>query len=138
MAAGLRGKGLKPHKAKSRQRQKQSKDPREKERLTAVSMGMSGDHTLDQIASAVGRARSSIQTWFDKFREAGLDGLLERKKAPGAAPALDEVVLEALRVKLTQGRFRTAPEVQSWLSKEYEIRLELSAIYYWLKKLERG
>jgi len=120
------------------QRQKQTRDPRELERLMAVRMGMSGEHTLDQIAEAVGRARSCIQTWFTKFEEGGIEGLLHRKKAPGAAPALNDPVIEALLLELAQGSFRTAGQIQSWLKKEHHIELKPSAVYYWLKKLERG
>lgn len=121
-----------------KQRQKQTKEGRELERLTAVRMAMSGEHTLAQIAQATGRARSCIQTWLEKFEKGGIDELLHRKKAPGAAPALKGPVLDSLRVELKKGTFRTAGEVQNWLQKQHRITLQISAVYYWLKKLERG
>ena len=37
-------------------------DPRDKERLIAARMAMTGQHTLAMIAEAVGRARSCIRS----------------------------------------------------------------------------
>lgn len=118
--------------------QKVISSPRDLERLVAVRMGLSGEHTLDQIAQAVGRARSCVQVWFQRFSQGGLEHLLKRGKAKGSPPKLTSSVLEALRTKLTAGTFRTAPQIQQWLQREHGIQLQLSGVYYWLKKLERG
>lgn len=119
-------------------RQKEISAPRDLERLVAVRMGLSGEHTLDQIAQAVGRARSCIQVWFHRFSQGGLEQLLKRGKAKGNPPRVTSSVIEALQTKLEEGAFRTAPQIQRWLQKEHGIQLQLSGVYYWLKKLERG
>ena len=118
--------------------QRATSAPRELERLVAVRMGMSGEHTLGQIAQAVGRARSCVQVWFQHFAQGGVEQLLKRGKAKGNPPRLCSNVLEALRTKLTEGTFRTAPQIRRWLQREHGIQLQTSGVYYWLKKLERG
>lgn len=63
-----------------------------RECLLAVQLGLQGQHSLDQIAAATGRARSTIQTWFDTYRRGGVDALLHDARndntgGPGGGPA---------------------------------------------------
>ena len=41
-----------------------------RECLLAVQLGIQGEQGLDQIATATGRSRSTIQEWFDAYRRA--------------------------------------------------------------------
>ena len=56
-----------------------------RERLLAVQMGLQGELGLNEIAQAVGRSRATIQTWFDTYRQGGVDALLydARSDNPG-------------------------------------------------------
>ena len=36
-----------------------------RERLLAIKMGLAGEQTLEQVAAALGHARSTVQEWFD-------------------------------------------------------------------------
>ena len=66
-----------------------------RERLLAVQMGLQGELGLDRIAQAVGRARATIQTWFDTYRQGGVDALLydARRDNPGRPSELSGAAL---------------------------------------------
>jgi transposase len=49
-----------------------------RERLLAVKLGLEGQLTLQELADQLGRARSCVQRWLERFRRDGLDGLLHR------------------------------------------------------------
>ena len=113
-----------------------SEDPREKERLQAVLLAMGGAHTYEEIAGIVGRARSRIQIWLDRFESGGIKGLLARGKAPGRTSALQRPAVQKDMVKgLREGQWLTAPQLAAWLQKKHGIRHKPQSIYYWLGKL---
>lgn len=107
-----------------------------RERLLAVQLGMEGELHLDQIATAVGRARSTIQEWFARFREGGMEGLLRDERAGnrGAKGLLEKEAKAQLAAGLERGIWRTGPEIQRWLHKAHGIRAALPTIYKWLGK----
>src|SRR5437868_1575294 len=58
-----------------------------RERLLAVKLGLEGELDLEEIAAHLGRVRSCIQGWLDRFRRGGLDALLQApKRARGPPP----------------------------------------------------
>lgn len=110
-------------------------DPKDKERLQTGLLAAQGVLGLDQIAEAVGRARSCVQRWLDKLVNHGVEGLLERKSAPGAAPALDEEQQRLLRAEVAHGRHRTAAQLRAWVQSKWGVELTEAGMYYWLGKL---
>jgi transposase len=113
-----------------------SKEPKEKERLQAVLLAMSGSHTHGEIAGIVGRARSLIQIWLDRFETGGIEGLLKRGKAPGKTSALQRPAVQKQMVAgLREGRWLTAPQLAAWLRKKHGIVRKPQRLYYWLGKL---
>ena len=109
-------------------------DGRDKERLIVARMAMSGQHTLGMMAQTVGRARSSLQTWWERFVRGGVDGLLERISPPGSEPPLHAAVQAGLVAKLRAGTWRTGEELRRWLRETHGISLRLGGCYYWLGK----
>lgn len=109
-------------------------DPRDKERLIAARMAMTGQHTLAMIADAVGRARSCIQGWLKVFETGGVEALLRRTPPPGRPPSLSPEVKEQLHQHLSDGTWRTAREMRRWLKETHQIDLTLKGCYYWLGK----
>jgi transposase len=107
-----------------------------RERLLAIQLGLEGEQDLDQIAAAVGRARSTIQEWFERYREAGLERLLRDKRDAnrGAAGLLSEAAKQGLEAGLQRGDWRTGPEVRRWLQKTFGIKAALPTVYKWLGK----
>jgi transposase len=108
------------------------------ERLLAIKWGLEGEVTLEQVADRLGRARSCIQRWYDRFRHGGLEGLLRRDKAPGRQSRLSPELKARLRQKLEIGRFRRAADVRQWLKAEGGGELRLKSVYYHRKKSGRA
>lgn len=107
-----------------------------RERLLAVQMGLAGELNLEEIAAAVGHARSTVQQWFDRFRDGGLARLLEDQRAQNHGPAglLAEPEQARFAAELAQGRWRTAPQMQRWLAEELGLQAAVTTIYGWLGK----
>lgn len=102
----------------------------------AVQLGLLGEQGLDQIAAAVGRARSTIQEWFARYRKGGTELLLGdgRAKNRGAQGLLSGRAREQFEAGLGKGLWRTAPQIQQWLRKEHGVNAALPTIYKWLGK----
>jgi len=118
-----------------RERERRAKDPRERERLQAIRMGMSGNYTMEEIAEAVGRARSAVGRWAGWYRERGIDGLLERSKPPGNKPAINEKIRKELEAGLSEGRWKRGKEIRAWLAGHHGIEMSIHGVYYWLGKV---
>ena len=108
-----------------------------RERLLAVRLGLAGELGLAQIANAVGRSRATIQTWFDTYRQGGVDALLydARNDNPGRPSELSGLALVELQKDLENGRWRSVPQVQRWLAQTHGIQLALSSLYDRLGKV---
>jgi transposase len=123
-----------PEREKVQQLLNTTTDPRQRERLLAARMAMTGQYTLAMIAECVGRARSVIQTWLDNFEQGGVAALLERKSPPGRTPALSSEVQAQVTAKLREGAWRTAGQFRQWLKAEHHLTLSVAGSYYWLGK----
>jgi transposase len=55
----------------------------ERERLQAILLGQQGRWTLQEIAQALGRGRTTIARWVRVYRERGLEGLGHRATGDG-------------------------------------------------------
>jgi len=107
-----------------------------RQRLLAVHMAVSGNYTAVQIAKRVGISRRRFFDWMNKFKRGGVAGLLKVKHHGGGPPTkIRGIALKYLRAGLKSGRWRTAKEIQKWLQEKHSIRLKLSGVYYWLRKI---
>lgn len=107
-----------------------------RERLLAVKLGLEGELGLEKIAQAVGRARATIQTWFDAYRAGGVEGLLENHRGENTGPQswLQGEAKAELLAGLARGRWRTASQLQCLLAKEHRLEVALSTVYKYLGK----
>ena len=109
-------------------------DARMRERLHFVLLAAEGRLTLEEIAARLGRARSTIQIWLDKFTAGGLAELLERESPAGLfSPLSNPTVLDELQAGLQAGRWTSAQHIADWLHETHGIRRARKSIYYWLK-----
>ena len=107
-----------------------------RERLVAVKLGLEDDLDLEQIAHTVGRSRATIQTWFDLFRNEGLERLCRRSNAKTGRPSqLTAPAQKALRKKIAKGSFRRVDDAREWLSKKFKINAPYETVRHWLGKL---
>ena len=104
------------------------------ERLMALRLGMGGQHTLEEIGRAVGRARSRIIEWMRVAREHGVAELLGRHQGRGRAPRINAAALKGLRQGLRRGRWKRAKEAAQWLRARHGVSLSEAGVRYWLKK----
>ncbi len=102
-----------------------------RERLLAVQMGIRGEMGLAAIAEAVGRSRATVQTWFDTYRRGGVEALLydARSDNPGRPSELSGLAFAELKADLEAGRWRSVPQLRSWLEKTHGVKLALSSLY---------
>jgi putative transposase len=107
----------------------------QRERLLAVKWGLEGELTLEEIAAQLGRARSSIQQWFDAFRRGGVEALLSLKRGKGPPSRLTPEMAHALARKLQAGECRRAVDVHRWLVDTYGLTVRLASVYPYLKGL---
>ena len=107
-----------------------------RERLNAVKLGIEGELDLEAIADVVGRSRATIQTWFDLFREEGIERLCRRSNAATGRPSeLTEKAAHELKKKLAKGSFRRIDDAREWLQKQFGIEAEYETARRWVGKL---
>ncbi len=104
-----------------------------RERLRAVKLGLEGELDLDEIAVAIGRARSVIQEWFDHYRRGGVAELLKVRRGKGPPSRLTATDEQFLRTGLQAGRWRTAAEVHAALTAR-GVEVKPGSVYHYLGK----
>lgn len=112
-----------------------TRNVRQRERIQAVLLASGGRHSFEEIAGVVGRARSTIQEWLNRFEEGGIEKLIERGRAPGKVSPIQAPKLQAeIQEGLKEGRWRTAGEFGRWLKERHGIKRAVKSLYYWLGK----
>lgn len=107
----------------------------QRQRLSAVRLGLEGHLTLPQIAQEVGIGARSISTWFDSFRTGGIEALLTRQpRGKGQRSWLDQESAEAFVEKLKEGQWRRAEDARLWLEEKLQKQLSLAVTYKYLGK----
>jgi transposase len=99
---------------------------------------MEGEHTLEQSAQVVGRARSRISEWMRIVRADGVDELLGRHQGRGRVAQLKGKALAGLRQGLRRGRWKRSQDAGQWLQQRHGIVLSQSGVRYWLKKAQES
>lgn len=118
------------------QRLKSEPAGKARERLLAVSLGLKGELELLEIAQTIGRSRSTIQTWFDLYRDEGIERLCRRSNAPTGRPSqLTPKAKQELRKKLAKGSFRRVDDAREWLNRQFGIDATYDTVRSWLGKL---
>lgn len=105
-----------------------------RERMLAIKLAMQETPT-QKVADDFDRSQATIQTWINKFRDKGLDGLLEKKRGKGPKSRLTPEMAEAMAEQLKLGKWRTAHDAWNWLSENFELgNLKERVIYKYLEK----
>lgn len=115
-----------------------AKDARARERAQFALWASTGEHTLEELARKIGRARATIQNWLDKFSAAGVAGLMERHTPPGSkSPLAGPLLQDQIRAGLESGRWHSAREIAAWLEESHGLKRARKSLYYWLVKIRR-
>jgi len=115
---------------------KKEKPGWQRERLLALKRVMEGDPT-QRVADELGRSQATVQTWINKFRSGGIEGLLQKGKGIGPQSRLTSEMQEAMTAQLELGKWRTARDAWKWLKENHDVGdLKESVIYKYLGKCE--
>lgn len=105
-----------------------------KERLIALKMGFDPARSLDEIAEVVGRDRSTVQRWFQRFRKGGFEALLNPPKRTGRPSRCDRTVQDYLKTGLSQGNWNTLVQAQEDLKEHFGQSFNYQTLWRWVKK----
>ncbi len=97
-----------------------------------VLIGRGEVESMQQAAEHLAVHRNTIGEWLRRYREGGLEGLLEvgQSGAPSGARHIPRPVLAALKARLQEPRgFAGYGEVQRWLEDEYGLRIPYGTVY---------
>jgi transposase len=111
---------------------RQTKNLKDKERLQVLYwLKQNKPLTISEIALSLGKHRNTLQTWLAKYREGGIEALLERRKSPGGVRKIPEWAEKALqkRLKEEEQGFKSYGEVQQWLKETLGVEATYHAVY---------
>jgi transposase len=107
----------------------------DQQRLLAMRLAASGQHTAAQIAGQLGISRRQFFNWVNALKKGGVEGLLARERGGGPPPQVQGKVLEEFQAGLKAGEWKRAKEIQRWLQSRHQVKMGLKGVYYWLGKL---
>lgn len=114
------------------ERLRQAETATAKERLQVLYwLKQDNAPSISTIAQAIGKHRSTVQTWLSKYREGGIELMLEIGKSLGGVRVIPQWAEDALAKRLEQEDegFRSYGEVQEWLRETLGIEAEYHAVY---------
>ena len=106
--------------------------PQEKERIQTIYwLKTHTVETVKQISIMLGRNRVTVQKWLRKYREGGLNLLLEPKKNLGGRESLiPSNVVEKLQEELKNPEgFQSYGEIQLWLKTCFDIDVAYRTVH---------
>ncbi|MEH2024004.1 helix-turn-helix domain-containing protein [Nostoc sp.] len=87
-----------------------------------------------EIGKRLARDISTVTRWLQKYRNDGMSGLLEIKKAPGAKRKIHDAAITALQDELKTGKgFSSYGAIGEWLKKEHGLDIEYGTVYAWVR-----
>jgi transposase len=124
--------------------EKQTKDVRQRERLSTVHLAIQGYH-VQEIARILSRTRQTISTYLSRFEEQGMAGLLQRGASSGKPPRLSFIQQEELKQTILiytpkslglglESCWHTR-NIQEYIQHHFEVRLSREAIRCLLHRL---
>ncbi len=111
---------------------KNASTPQEKERIQTIYwLKTKTVETVKQIAIMLGRNRVTVQKWLRKYREGGLDFLLEPKKNVGGRPrSIPPYIVEKLQTELKNPEgCKSYGEIQLWLKTCFDIDVAYRTVH---------
>ena len=78
--------------------------------------------TCKELVKRLNRGHATITRWLKKYKQGGLQGLLEVKYAPGKETIFPRSAIASLEQRLQQPEgFKSYGEVQQWLKTEFGV-----------------
>ncbi|MBD2041869.1 helix-turn-helix domain-containing protein [Microcoleus sp. FACHB-672] len=114
------------------QRLRQAETATIKERLQVLYwLKQDNPPSISAIAKALGKHRSTIQTWLSKYRYGGVEAMLEIKKSLGGVRVIPQWAEATLAKRLQQPNhgFSSYGEIQQWLLETLGVEAQYHAVY---------
>lgn len=86
---------------------------------------------VQEVATAIGVHRVTVQKWLKRYRAGGLDGLLRVRHAGGRPSLFSSAGLDGLKQRLSQATegFNSYGEVQRWLDQHYQVKAAYPTVH---------
>lgn len=111
---------------------RQAQTPTVKEKLQVLYwLKQEKPPSVITIAKAIGKHRSTVQTWLSMYRDGGLEAMLEIKKSTGGVRVIPQWAEDALDKRLQDPNhgFVSYGEVQQWLAEKLGVEAKYHAVY---------
>ena len=70
-----------------------------------------------------------------RYKQGGIDALLEIKTAPGKPSLIPETAIAQLHKRLSQPQgFRSYSQIQQWLTQEHQVVVAYKTVSKWVRK----
>jgi putative transposase len=114
------------------QRLKQAKDVKQRQRLQALYLVVSGHaRHRQELAALLGVHRHSVAAWLDAYAAGGLDQMLRYQvPRPPDRSRITPTALTALQARLQDPHgFAGYTQLQTWLAEQHQVHLSYSGVY---------
>jgi transposase len=90
----------------------------------------------EDLATMTGASTQSIHVWRTKYRNGGVEALLQENRGGHKKAAITNKVHQTLSKRLNNPKegFRSFIEIQQWLEKEFGIEMEYHAVNKYVKR----
>lgn len=86
--------------------------------------------TIEEIASLLGKHRTTISRWLTIYRNRGMKALLIKEKSSGRNKIITPLIEESLRQKLKdKDNFSSYKEIQIWLEEKHGLEMSYSTVH---------
>ena len=126
-----------------RQQMREESEGYRKQRLNALYLLKSGQtKTRQQTALALGVHPDTVGRWLNAYELGGIEKLLQRGKAKGKTPLLNEVFQQMLKQQLQSPQgFGSYKEIQQFIAAFYGVQVAYKTVhklvrYKWKAKLK--
>jgi transposase len=114
------------------QRMKQTKDVKQRQRLQALYLVVSGHaRSRQELAALLGVHRHSVAAWLEAYAQGGLDKMLSYQvPRPPDRSRITPTALAALHEHLKNPRgFAGYAQLRTWLAEQHQVSLSYSGVY---------
>lgn len=111
---------------------RQAQTPTVKEKLQVLYwLKSEKPPSIITLAKAIGKHRSTVQTWLSMYRDGGLEAMLEIKKSLGGVRVIPQWAEDALNKRLQNPEhgFKSYGEIQQWLAEKLGVEAKYHAVY---------
>lgn len=87
--------------------------------------------TRQDLAQRLGRDESTIYRWLQRYKQGGINTLLEVKTAPGKASKITTAAMEQLQKQLAKPKgFKSYGQIQRWLKRQCGVVLAYKTVHH--------